>query len=90
MEAARPAFRADTVTSAVIVVMAGHLFHEGFKGLQLTGCHVAHFLSLLSSPYSRHLQEADYSSFWATKKEGLLHTPIWRMKQTLLAFQIFR
>jgi len=44
MEAARPAFRADPVASAVIVVVAGYLLHEGFKGLQLTGCHVAHFV----------------------------------------------
>lgn len=44
MEAARPTFRADPVASAVIVVVAGYLLHEGFKGLQLTGCHVAHFV----------------------------------------------
>lgn len=43
MEAARPALWTDTVASAVIVVVAGNLFHEGFKGLQLSGCHVAHF-----------------------------------------------
>ena len=46
MEAARPALRADTVASAVIVIVAGHLLHEGFKGLQLSGCHVAHFVFL--------------------------------------------
>ena len=44
MEAARPALWTDTVASAVIVVVAGNLFHEGFKGLQLSGCHVAHFV----------------------------------------------
>ena len=44
MEAARPALRAYSFASAVIVIVAGYLLHEGFKGLQLTGCHVAHFV----------------------------------------------
>lgn len=46
MEVARPALRADTVASAVIVIVAGYLLHQCFKGLQLSGCHVAHFVFL--------------------------------------------
>jgi len=38
-----PAFRADALIAAVIVVGAGCLLHEQIKGLQISGCHVAHF-----------------------------------------------
>jgi len=85
------AFRADALIAAVIVVSAGCLLHEQIKGLQISGCHVAHFQNsflpkLLSSPHRRHLQVADITSFWATKKEGLLLTPKWRKKQTLFVY----
>ena len=86
MKPTAPAFRADALIAAVIVVGAGCLLHEQIKGLQISGCHVAHFQKLLSSPLCRHLQVADITSFWATKKEGLLLTPKWRKKQTLFVY----
>ena len=70
MEAARPALRADAVASAVIVIVAGYLLHEGFKGLQLTGCHVAHFLSLLSSPYQPSSARGRLFQLLGNKKRG--------------------
>jgi hypothetical protein len=85
MEPTGAALRADTITSAVIVFKAGFLCHECFKSLQLSGCHVAH---LLVSFLRRIAVSANGRSIQllGNKKEGLLHTPKWRMKQTLLAF----
>ena len=37
METAWPAFRADTIAAAIVVVKAGDFLHQCFKGLQFTG-----------------------------------------------------
>lgn len=87
MKAALPTLREDAVRSAIKVIKAGNILHESFDSVQLPGGHLAHFLNSFLSASSTFKIEA--TSFWATKKEGLSHTPKWRMKQTLLDLTIW-
>ena len=86
MEAALSALRKDAFASAVEVIKAVHILHESFDSVQLPGGHLAHFLNSFLSASSTF--KIEVTSFWATKKEGLPHTPKWRMKQTLLDLTI--
>ena len=73
MKATTTTFRRDAIVSAIVVVKAGYIQHQCFDGLQLPGGHLAHFFNSFRSASSTFKIEA--TSFWATKKEGLSHTP---------------
>lgn len=73
MKATTATFRRNAIVSAIVVVKAGYIQHQCFDGLQLPGGHLAHFFNSFRSASSTFKIEA--TSFWATKKEGLLHTP---------------
>ena len=88
MKAASPALRCDSLASAVIMVKAGNIPHESFKGLQFSGSKMVHDNSPFLVVICRKSANVNYFQLLGNKKEGSVSYSMMETKRTPLNLPI--